>query len=245
MRHASDPAGETDVMQVCRNGHVITDLLRGYPERGLSHCDACGATTIDHCGTCGEAIPGSVYVPGLTPAGVRPPPQFCANCGAPFPWATRPRRPPSQALAALEVMLRRLPRVIRELRWRHGAGAPLLVETERDLEDLLRAMLCLHCDDVQPETRTPRYACGTRTDHLLTKERIAVCAKLASQQLQSPQIAEQIREDADYYGKQASLRKLIALVYDPEGLLRQPEVLERAWSSEEPNLDVRCVIASA
>ena len=32
-----------DVMQVCRNGHVITDLLHTYPERGLSHCDRCGA----------------------------------------------------------------------------------------------------------------------------------------------------------------------------------------------------------
>lgn len=242
MRHASDPAGEPDVMQVCRNGHVITDLLHGYPERGLSHCDACGATTIDHCSTCGEGIPGAVYVPGLTPAGVRPPPHFCANCGAPFPWA-RPRRPVSQSLAALETMLRRVPRVIRELRWRHGAGPAFVIESERDLEDLLRALLCLHSDEVQPETRTPRYARGTRTDCLLPRERIAVCAKLAGRELQSPQVAEHLREDADYYQKRGNSRKLIALIYDPEGVLREPAVLERAWSSEEDNLQVQCLIA--
>jgi hypothetical protein len=242
MRHASDPAGEQDVMQVCRNGHVITDLLRGYPERGLSHCDACGAQTVDHCATCGEPIPGAVYVPGLTPAGVRPPPYFCANCGAPFPWA-RPRRPVSQSLAALETMLRRLPRVIRELRWRHGDGPPFLVESERDLEDLLRALLCLHADEVQPETRTPSYTSGTRTDSLLPRERIAFCAKLARPELEAPQIADQLREDVEYYRKRQGLRKLIALIYDPQGLLREPEVLERAWTSEDGDLHLRCIIA--
>jgi hypothetical protein len=42
-----------DVMQVCRNGHVITGLLRTCPERGLSHCDRCGAPTLDRCLTYG------------------------------------------------------------------------------------------------------------------------------------------------------------------------------------------------
>ena len=42
-----------DVMQVCRNGHVITDMLRAHPESGLSHCDRCGAPTLDRCLTYG------------------------------------------------------------------------------------------------------------------------------------------------------------------------------------------------
>jgi hypothetical protein len=243
VKHASDPAGETDVMQVCRNGHVITDLLQGYPERGLFHCDECGAQTIDHCSTCGAKIPGAVYVPGLTPAGVRPPPQFCATCGAPFPWTARSRPAASQAAAALERMLRRLPAVIRELRWRHGTGRAFVVESERDLEDLLRALLNLHSDEVRPETRTPSYAAAVRTDCVLPLERIAVCAKLARSAVQPTQIAEQLREDADYYKKRESCRKLIAVIYDPEGLFRQPDALERAWSSEDEQLERRCIIA--
>jgi hypothetical protein len=146
-------------------------------------------------------------------------------------------------LAGLETTLRRLPRVIRELRWRHGAGAPFLIETERDLEDLLRALLCLQADEVQPETRTPHYAEGTRMDHLLPGEGIAVCAKFVRQELQASQIAEQLSEDVEYYRKRTIPRRLIVLVYDPEGLLRQPDVLEKAWSSGDENLDVRCIIA--
>src|SRR5258708_4057366 len=103
-----------DVMQVCRNGHVITDLLRSSPGNSLAHCDRCGAATLDRCPTCGGELPGAVIVPGLTPVGARQPPLFCPNCGAAFPWARRaaqPAAPPSTALARLEAMLRRLPRV--------------------------------------------------------------------------------------------------------------------------------------
>ena len=38
---------EQDAMQVCRNGHVITDLLRTCPERARTHSDRCGAATMD------------------------------------------------------------------------------------------------------------------------------------------------------------------------------------------------------
>src|ERR671939_1778842 len=78
-----------DVMQVCRNGHVITDLLHTFPERALSHCDRCGAVTLSRCLTCGREIPGAVYVPGAVPLGSRRPPQYCPTCGAAFPWAER------------------------------------------------------------------------------------------------------------------------------------------------------------
>ena len=99
-----------DVMQVCRNGHVITDLLHAFPERGRSHCDRCGADTLERCPTCGQELPGAVYVPGLVPVGSRRPPQFCATCGASFPWTERaPFSSPSGPLRQLETLLRRLP----------------------------------------------------------------------------------------------------------------------------------------
>jgi hypothetical protein len=63
-----------DVMQVCRNGHVITDLLRTHPECAQTHCDRCGAVTLDCCPTCGHELPGAFVVPGLQPVGARPAP---------------------------------------------------------------------------------------------------------------------------------------------------------------------------
>ena len=60
-------AAAQDVMQVCLNGHVITDRLRGRPEHALSRCDRCGAPTLYRCPTCGRELPGARGVPGLEP----------------------------------------------------------------------------------------------------------------------------------------------------------------------------------
>jgi hypothetical protein len=183
-------------------------------------------------------------VPGLTPVGARRPPAYCAACGAAFPWAPAPRPAPGDPLAPLEALLRRLPLTARELRQRQGGRPPFRVEDEKDLEDLLRALLPLLSDDVRPEGRTPRYAPGTRTDFLLAPARAAVTAKYVRPPAGEPQLAEQLREDADYYRGRPDCRALVALVYDPAGRLREPGRLEAAWSSREADWELRCVVGT-
>jgi hypothetical protein len=232
-----------DVMQVCRNGHVITDLLHTYPERGAGHCEQCGAATLDRCPTCGHELPGAVHVPGLVPVGRSEAPPFCAHCGAPFPWTPRPA-PAVEPWPVLEKMLRRLPRTIRQLRVRQGDRPAFRVNDERDLEDLLRSLLPLYFDDVRPECRTASYALGTSTDFLLDAEGIAVTVKRARPAVGERELTEQLQEDADYYGATPRIKLLVCLVYDPEGVLHEPRQLEAMWSKPQDALDVRGVIAS-
>jgi hypothetical protein len=224
-------------MQVCQNGHVITDLLRTCPDRALSHCDRCGSATIDRCLTCGGELPGALAVPGLQPIGARQPPRYCSTCGAAFPWTEQAERPKTEAFAVLERLLRRLPLAIRQLRSRHGNRPPFRVVDEKDLEDLLRALLPLHFDDVRPECRTPRYAACTRTDFLLAQEGIVLAVKLAQ-----PGLAEQIQEDAAYYRQAKKCRTLVGFIYDPESTVREPSVLEASHSQQNDELAVRCVV---
>jgi hypothetical protein len=238
-----------DVMQVCRNGHVVTDLLHTYPERGLGHCDRCGAVTLDRCPTCGRDLPGAVFVPGLVPVGRSAAPEFCSVCGAAFPWTHRPAAAAGPGpLPLLDTLLRRLPLVARQLRVRQGDRPPFRVEDERDLEDLVRALLPLHFDEVRPECRTPAYAPMTRTDFLVvlpnTGKVIAVAAKRASTAQRDAQLAGQLAEDVAYYERRPDCRALVVLVHDPEMLLREPRVLEAAWSRTQGEPEVHTVVAS-
>jgi hypothetical protein len=231
-----------DVMLVCRNGHVITDRLRGSPEQALGHCDRCGATTLSACLTCGQELPGAAALPGPVPIGRPRLPLYCPCCGAAFPWAPRPR-PAADPLAALESLLRRLTHVARQLRSRQGDRPPFRVEDERDLEDLVRALLAVPFDDVIPESRTPRYASGRRTDFLLGGGALALTVKRSAAADDERRLAAELAEDAACYQALPRCRSLVCFVFDPEGRLPDPRRLEAAWSRPHDDLDVRCVIA--
>lgn len=231
-------------MQVCRNGHIITDLLRTFPERAVGHCDRCGAVTLDRCQTCGKEIPGAVYVPDAAPIGARQPPPYCSVCGAAFPWTLQGQPPPAPSpLAVLESLLRRLPLVARQLRDRQRERPPFRVDDDHDLEDLLRALLPLHYDDIRYERRTPTYASATRTDFLLAPSAIALTVKRMKPALGEDILRQQLCEDIHYY-RQKSCRALVVSVFDPERLLFDPGQLERTWAGLSDDLLVRPVIAS-
>jgi hypothetical protein len=233
-----------DTMQVCANGHVITDLLHSHPEQARDHCDRCGAATLERCRTCGRELPGAIPVPGLEPVGLRQPPQHCPTCGASFPWTHQrlgPRYPDSFAI--LEGLLRRLPRVARQLRWRFGDRPAFRVQDEHDLEDLLRALLPLHFEDVRPQCRTPRYDPGTRTDFLLVPEGFAVTAKFVTAGLTERELTAQLDEDIVWYEKLPGCRCLVGFVYDPEQRLYEPQRLETAWRRQEAEPEVHALVA--
>src|SRR5262249_9639524 len=159
---------------------------------------------------------GGIAAVGLHAVGTRRPPLYCSACGAAFPWTEQPQRAVPEPLARLETMLSRLPRVIRQLRVRQGEKPPFRVTDERDLEDLLRALLVLHPDDVRPQCRTPRYAAATRTDFLLAAEGIVVMAKMVRSDVREAQLAEQLREDAAHYRAQGGCRMVVVYIHDPE-----------------------------
>lgn len=228
-----------DVMQVCRNGHVVTDQARSNPDQCRYHCEMCGATTLQTCLTCGKELPGALVVPGMQPMGTRTPPAFCPTCGAAFPWH-QPSETADATTATLERFLRRLPVVIRQMRERHGSRPSFRVDDEHDLADLARALLPLHFDRIHPRSRTPRYAVNTRTDLLVVPDRHVLTFKVASRELTQVLIEKHWEEDRAYYRK-GECRVLWLFVFDPLTYLREPRKLEAMWS-ERGELDVRCVI---
>jgi hypothetical protein len=211
-----------DRMLVCRSGHLITDRLTTRPDLRLPRCDRCGADTLDRCDTCGTLLAGALPVHGLDPIGSRPP-RVCTTCGSPFPWAKLDEPPGDDPLAKLEHLLRRLPRVVRELR-----PAP-------PLDTLLRALLHIHFDDVRPEARTPRYSANTCAAFHLPEIETVVVPHRAGPGIDEAELTRRRAEDVEDYRRHS--RTLVFFVFDPER--RLPERLEAVWSDD----GVRCVIA--
>lgn len=74
-----------DVAQICLNGHVINESVKKYPQHNKKFCDKCGAATITNCPKCKNEIQGEYHAEGLVSIS-QAAPEFCLNCGKPYPW---------------------------------------------------------------------------------------------------------------------------------------------------------------
>jgi hypothetical protein len=148
-----------------------------------------------------------------------------------------------ELISRVERLLRRLPRVIRQLRVRQGDRPGFRVNDERDLEDLLRSLLPLLSEDVRPDCRTATYAPGSSTDFLIENNSIVLTVKRARPTTDERALARQIQEDTDYYDAELESGLLMCFIYDPEALLKNARELETTWSKSQGKLDVRCIIA--
>lgn len=73
-----------DVMQVCLNGHLITDCCEMMPDHMKSFCPDCGSNTITACPECKASIQG--HLKGVLSIRQAPPRNNCHHCGTAYPW---------------------------------------------------------------------------------------------------------------------------------------------------------------
>jgi predicted nucleotide-binding protein len=78
-----------DTMQVCLNGHQITNYAQSQPAGMRKRCDECGEQTTDHCLKCNTKIIGYHHIPGVIGFSGPEPPAHCHECGVPYPWTER------------------------------------------------------------------------------------------------------------------------------------------------------------
>lgn len=74
-----------DTSQICENGHVITRTAESWGKGNVEdYCSKCGSKTVTACKHCEQKIPGFLHGSGSSHE--EPPPNFCHNCGKPYPW---------------------------------------------------------------------------------------------------------------------------------------------------------------
>jgi hypothetical protein len=140
-------------------------------------------------------------------------------------------------------LCRRFPLFVDRLQHRQRSRAPVSVDDEYDVQDLLHAILKLHFDDVRPEEVTPSYAGNaSRVDFYLPRERIVVEAKMTRSNLGQKDVANQLVIDVARYAQMATVDTLICLVYDPGRKCSNPRTLENDIEASVGRLKVRAIV---
>ena len=236
-----------DIMQVCTTGHQITSMLQSNPNSSQTHCKKCGAETISKCNKCNTNIKGYHHVPRVISLFSTPIPEFCHECGEPYPWQGKlqisNKSENVDSSKVIEHLFSRLPEVIKQLRKRHDSRTTLDVEDEYDLQDLLHSLLKINFDDIRAEEHTPSHA-GTSSimDFLLLDEKTVIETKMTRNTLKNKQLSSELIEDKETYKKHPACEMLYCLVYDPNGYVNNPRGFENDTNERNENFACKVII---
>lgn len=147
---------------------------------------------------------------------------------------------PTERIIALG---RRFPLFVERLSSRQRGRAPIQIQDEYDVQDMLHALLKLHFDNVRPEEHTPSYGgSSSRVDFFLPNERIVVEAKMTRANLGQKEVVDQLIIDATRYAQMDGVDTLICLVYDPTRRCSNPRTVETDVEKSSTRLIVRAIV---
>lgn len=148
------------------------------------------------------------------------------------------------AVELIAQLCRRFHQCVRQIQDRYNDRQTLQISDEYDVQDLIRALLRLHFEDVRPEEWTPSYAgSSSRMDFLLKRERVVVETKMTREGLNQKGVVKQLTEDKEKYKTHPDCDALVCFVYDPNGYCANPVALEDDVSEERDGLLVRVVVS--
>ena len=77
-----------DVAEICERGHIINENVGRNPNESKPNCRHCGAKGITECPSCHKPIRGRIIYDShsLTTEPHMRRPDYCAECGKPYPW---------------------------------------------------------------------------------------------------------------------------------------------------------------
>lgn len=150
----------------------------------------------------------------------------------------------SKAADFVVTACRRFPLLVAELGKRHGGREPRTLVDEYDVQDLLRALLRVHFDDVRPEEWNPSYGgVGSRSDLLIKSERIVVETKMTRRNLGQREVIEELTVDKAQYRTHPDCQTLVCFVYDPTHRLSNPYALESDLSDANAEFTTKVVVS--
>jgi len=156
-----------------------------------------------------------------------------------------PELPTPQTQAEAEALVihifHRFHTVATTLLQRHNNRPTIVVEDEKDAQDLLHGLLWLHFNDVRKEEPTESVAGGTTfIDFLLPELRVGIEVKMGY--VGNRELRKQINDDKGNYVAHSKCDKLLVIVYDPDHNVRNPPAFEKHLSTNISGLDTKVFV---
>lgn len=237
-----------DVMQVCLNGHLITDNYYTSPEFRKNFCTKCSEKTTTTCPTCHKEIKGDYHVPSVVVLSGEntPVPDICEYCGNDFPWKSLKKKIAETSknnnpdnVFLLNQICEKFHLVAKQIRQRYNNRETLDVADEYDVQNLLNSLLVIFFEDIRSEEWIPSYAGSSkRSDFLLKNENIIIEVKKTRKNLKAKELGEQLIIDIANYKNHPNCKVLYCFVYDPEGHIANPKGIENDLNSMDEKMKV-------
>lgn len=135
-------------------------------------------------------------------------------------------------------------RIAQSLRNRHSTRPTLTIADEYDVQDLLRALLKEHFDDVREEDYVPSYAgSNSRVDFTLKNEKIVIETKMTSDKLKDKEAGSQLLIDIGRYKNHPDCNVLVLFIYDKgDFIVNKPGIIKDLDNMSANGLTVRTFI---
>jgi len=139
----------------------------------------------------------------------------------------------------LELLMNRFHNVARTLLNRRENRKTLEIKDEYDVQDLLGSLLKIYFDDIRPEEWTPSNAgSANRIDFLIKDINVGIEVKKTNEHNKDKEIGKQLQEDIENYFKHPDCDRLYCFIYDPNGLIVNPNGLINDLSKKEPEVKI-------
>jgi|WetSurMetagenome_2_1015567.scaffolds.fasta_scaffold05177_3 hypothetical protein len=124
------------------------------------------------------------------------------------------------AFEILSNLFSKFHRIAQTLRNRHDNRPTLLIKDEYDVQDLLRAILKEHFDDVRDEDYVSSYAgSNSRVDFVLKNEKVVIEVKMTNDKLKDKEVGSQLLIDIGRYKNHPDCKLLVLFIYDKGDLI--------------------------
>ena len=144
------------------------------------------------------------------------------------------------ALDKLSILFAKFHRIAQTLRNRHDNRQTLIIQDEYDVQDLLRALLKEHFEDVRDEDYVPSYAgSNSRVDFVLKNEKIVIEVKMTNDRLKDKEAGSQLLIDIGRYKNHPDCGLLVLFIYDKgDHIINKPGLISDLNNMSSNGLDV-------